>query len=80
MACGSPRYSERDDFEWLRNVTLDVQRRAIKHVMGDIDEAGLQQHMIALHNLRFSKQVAANPELNNLTVCTLREVPRHPSR
>lgn len=93
------KYTERDDFEWLRDVTLDVQREVLRRVVPDIvatpppepfaerhpvsptgmwtsatdaSEPGMAQALRALHNLRFRADIANNPELSDITVCTCR--------
>ena len=68
------RYAERDDFEWLRDVTLDVQRSVIRDVMKLVAPSPQQMddYLRALHNLRFRPDIASDPELNQITVCTCR--------
>jgi len=64
------RYAERDDFEWLRDVTLDVQRSVIRDVMKLVAPSPQQMddYLRALHNLRFRPDIASDPELNQITV------------
>lgn len=62
-------YSQKEDFEWLKKVTVDCQVAAINKVVpGAIEEHGVETMLTALHNLRFDPRIAGDPRYNQLTV------------
>ena len=66
-------YSQRDDFEWLRDVTLQAQQRALSAALTDkfiVRNGGMTQALITLHNLRFDPAIRNDKELSAITVCT----------
>ncbi len=64
-------YSKDDTCEWLRDVTIDVQKKALRQTLPELVlQYGIDEMLIALNNLRFDPRVMSDPRLNRLTVCT----------
>jgi len=58
------RYSQTDDLELFRDITLDLQRQALREC--DIPEQDIYEALSTLHNARRFYQY--DPEMNKLTV------------
>lgn len=64
------RYSEREDFVWIRDVTLDLQRQAITETVPELLKFhdSMNDCLNALHNLRFDDAYAGDNEFSQCTV------------
>jgi len=58
------QYTESDDLAHLRDVTIELQKRALRE--NGIKEEHLQQALNILHSARFTYQ--HDPEMNNITI------------